>query len=216
MGRRAEGRAVIADYSVWTVELSRDELMIILDGQKNHRINRAKRKLQFLRAQRDHHRGYGRMRNKQINQKPIKVLHHGKSKEIMIQTLAELADMLPADGRKRDFISIRIARRGYTIYRMTPQTTAEIMTARHINKEPDKSEACIAAMAHSVALAIVGSRNVFAGIRIWFLRRRIMRRASLPELFDAYNKTLAMLPIEDISQITAIMLGLAETIAKEP
>ena len=129
----------------------------------------------------------------------------------MIQTLAELADMLPADGRKRDFISIRIAR-----YRMTPQTTAEIMTARHINKEPDKSEACIAAMAHSVALAIVGSRNVFAGIRIWFLRRRIMRRASLPELFDAYNKTLAMLPIEDISQITAIMHGLAETIAKEP
>ena len=185
MGRRTEGRAVIADYSVWTVELSRDELMIILDGQKNHRINRAKRKLQFLRAQRDLHR-------------------------------AELADMLPADGRKRDFISIRIARRGYTIYRMTPQTTAEIMTARHINKEPDKSEACIAAMAHSVALAIVGSRNVFAGIRIWFLRRRIMRRASLPELFDAYNKTLAMLPIEDISQTTAIMLGLAETIAKEP
>ena len=138
------------------------------------------------------------------------------NKEIMIQTLAELADMLPADGRKRDFISIRIARRGYTIYRMTPQTTAEIMTARHINKAPDKSEACIAAMAHSVALAIVGSRNVFAGIRIWFLRRRIMRRASLPELFDAYNKTLAMLPIEDISQITAIMLGLAETIAKAP
>ena len=69
MGRRTEGRAVIADYSVCTVELSRDELMIILDGQKNHRINRAKRKLQFLRAQRDHHRGYGRIRNKQINQK---------------------------------------------------------------------------------------------------------------------------------------------------
>ena len=81
MGRRTEGRAVIADYSVWTVELSRDELMIILDGQKNQRINRAKRKLQFLRAQRDLHRGYGRMRNKQINQKPIKVLHHGKSKQ---------------------------------------------------------------------------------------------------------------------------------------
>lgn len=69
MGRRTEGRAVIADYSVWTVELSRDELMIILDGQKNHRINRAKRKLQFLRAQRDLHRGYGQIRNKQINQK---------------------------------------------------------------------------------------------------------------------------------------------------
>lgn len=34
MGRRTEGRAVIADYSVWTVELSRDELMIILDVRK--------------------------------------------------------------------------------------------------------------------------------------------------------------------------------------
>ena len=125
-------------------------------------------------------------------------------------------DMLPADGRKREFISIRIASKGYTVYKMSPMTATRIMTARDVNKEPDKSEACIAAMAHSVALAIVGSRNVFAGIRIWFLRRRIMRRASLPELFDAYNKTLAMLPIEDISQITAIMLGLAETIAKEP
>ena len=216
MGRRTEGWPTIADYSVWTNELSREELMIIIDGIRNHRINQAKRKLQFLRAQRDLHRGYGRMRNKQIKNQSRYYTMEKVNKEIMIQTLAELADMLPADGRKRDFISIRIARRGYTIYRMTPQTTAEIMTARHINKEPDKSEACIAAMAHSVALAIVGSRNVFAGIRIWFLRRRIMRRASLPELFDAYNKTLAMLPIEDISQITAIMLGLAETIAKEP
>lgn len=81
MGRRTEGRAVIADYSVWTNELSREELMIIIDGIRNHRINQAKRKLQFLRAQRDLHRGYGRMRNKQINQKPIKVLHHGKSKK---------------------------------------------------------------------------------------------------------------------------------------
>ena len=134
----------------------------------------------------------------------------------MIQTLAELANMLPADSRKRDFISIRIARKSYTIYKMTPKTTAEIMTARYINKDSDKSEACLSAMAYSIALAIIGSRNIFAGIRIWFLRRRIMRRASLPELFDAYNKTLAMLPIEDISQITAIMHSLAETMAKEP
>ena len=34
----------------------------------------------------------------------------------MIQTLAELADMLPADGRKRDFISIRIARKVRRVY----------------------------------------------------------------------------------------------------
>lgn len=81
MGRRTEGWPTIADYTVRTNELSREELMIIIDGIRNHRINQAKRKLQFLRAQRDLHRGYGRMRNKQINQKPIKVLHHGKSKQ---------------------------------------------------------------------------------------------------------------------------------------
>ena len=137
-------------------------------------------------------------------------------KEIMIQTIAELANMLPADGKKRDFISIRIASRGYTIYKMSPITAMRIMTARDVNKDPDESKACIATMAHSIALAIAGSRSIFVGIRIWFLRRRIMRRASLPELFDAYNKTLAMLPIEDISQVTAIMHGLAETIAKKP
>lgn len=133
----------------------------------------------------------------------------------MIQTLAELADMLPADGRKRDFISIRIARRGYTIYRMTPQTTAEIMTARHINKEPDKSEACIAAMAHSVALAIVGSRNVFAGVRVWFLRRRFMKRGTFNELFDCYQKILLMIPLEDIASVAAVMEGLSATISKD-
>ena len=48
MGRRAEGRPAIADYTVWTNELSREELMIILEGQRVHRINQAKRKLQSL------------------------------------------------------------------------------------------------------------------------------------------------------------------------
>mgnify|MGYP007037272383 FL=1 len=56
MGRRTEGWPTIADYSVWTNELSREELMIIIDGIRNHRINQAKRKLQFLRAQRDRRR----------------------------------------------------------------------------------------------------------------------------------------------------------------
>lgn len=56
MGRRAEGRPTIADYTVWTNELSREELMIIIHGIRNHRINQAKRKLQFLRAQRDRRR----------------------------------------------------------------------------------------------------------------------------------------------------------------
>lgn len=56
MGRRTEGRPTIADYTVWTNELSREELRIIIHGIRNHRINQAKRKLQFLRAQRDRRR----------------------------------------------------------------------------------------------------------------------------------------------------------------
>lgn len=66
MGRRTEGRPTIADYTVWTVELNRDELMIILDGQKNHRINQAKRELQFLRTQRDRRRGSGKPTTERI------------------------------------------------------------------------------------------------------------------------------------------------------
>jgi hypothetical protein len=52
MGRKAKGRPTAADYTVWTSDLNQAELMIILNGIKNHRINRAKRKLQFLRQQR--------------------------------------------------------------------------------------------------------------------------------------------------------------------
>lgn len=56
MGRHTESRTVLADYTVCTVDLSREELVIILNGQRTHRINRAKRRLQFLRAQRDRRR----------------------------------------------------------------------------------------------------------------------------------------------------------------
>lgn len=49
MSGRTKGRPAIADYTVWTNELGRVELMIILNGIKIHRINRAKRKLQYLR-----------------------------------------------------------------------------------------------------------------------------------------------------------------------
>lgn len=53
MGRRTKGRPTTADYTVWTNELNCDGLMIIINGIKNHRINRAKRKLQSLRERRN-------------------------------------------------------------------------------------------------------------------------------------------------------------------
>lgn len=53
MTRKAKGHPVTADYTVWTVELNREELMIILNGIRNHRIKRAKLTLQNMRAQRD-------------------------------------------------------------------------------------------------------------------------------------------------------------------
>ena len=53
MGRRTEGRPPTADYAVYTHELNRGELMIMLDGIRKHRINAAKRRLQSLRAKRN-------------------------------------------------------------------------------------------------------------------------------------------------------------------
>ena len=55
---------------------------------------------------------------------------------------------------KLEFISIRIASKGYTVYKMSPMTATRIMTARDVNKDPDESKACISAMAHSIALAV--------------------------------------------------------------
>lgn len=53
MGRRTEGRPPTADYAVYTHELSREELMVMLNGIQDHRINAAKRHLQSLRAKRN-------------------------------------------------------------------------------------------------------------------------------------------------------------------
>lgn len=53
MGRRTEGLPVVADYAVWTLDLNREELMIILNGQRRHRINQAKRILQSLREKKN-------------------------------------------------------------------------------------------------------------------------------------------------------------------
>lgn len=49
---------------------------------------------------------------------------------------------MAASGR-RDFISFRIAQKSYTIYKMSPRTTARIMAARHIGKESDGSSTTI-------------------------------------------------------------------------
>ena len=117
---------------------------------------------------------------------------------------------------KLEFISIRIASKGYTVYKMSPMTATRIMTARDVNKDPDESKACISAMAHSIALAVVGSRNIFAGVRVWFLRRRFMRRSTFNELFDCYQKILLMIPLEDIASVAAVMEGLSTTISQRP
>lgn len=116
---------------------------------------------------------------------------------------------------KLEFISIRIASKGYTVYKMSPMTATRIMTVRDVNKDPDESKACISAMAHSIALAVVGSRNIFAGVRVWFLRRRFMRRSTFNELFDCYQKILLMIPLEDIASVAAVMEGLSTTISKD-
>ena len=116
---------------------------------------------------------------------------------------------MAASGRL-DFISFRIAQKSYTIYKMSPRTTARIMAARHIGKGSDGSKACIVAMAHSIALAVAGSKSIFADLKAWFICRRIMKRASFAELFDCYQKTLMMIPLEDISAL------IKEAIAEEP
>lgn len=94
-------------------------------------------------------------------------------------------------------------------------TATRIMKTIDMKKEPDKSIGCIAAMARSVALGIAGSRNIFSMFRYIILRRRFMVEASFDELFDAYNKMLRMIPLEDIAGIGAVMEQLSISIAKD-
>lgn len=75
MGRRTEGLPVVADYAVWTLDLNREELMIILNGQRTHRVNQAKRILQSLRANKD------KSRRPRQDCKPIKNQYNEKQAE---------------------------------------------------------------------------------------------------------------------------------------
>lgn len=75
MGRRTEGLPVVADYAVWTLDLNREELMIMLDGQRRHRINQAKRILQSLRAKKN------KSRRPRRDCKPIKNQYNEKQAE---------------------------------------------------------------------------------------------------------------------------------------
>lgn len=114
-----------------------------------------------------------------------------------------------------NFISLRIARKSYTVFKMSPHTASRIMTAVDVTKEPDSNQACISAMARSIALAIAGSRNIFSSIRMRFLQRRFMKKSSFEEMFDAYHKTLLMIPLEDIAAVAGIMEQLSATVSKD-
>lgn len=70
--RITKGFAAVDDRTVWTLELNRDELMIILNGIKNHRIKGARMKLAALREQRNRRRDPG----KAINVKSKKTSQH--------------------------------------------------------------------------------------------------------------------------------------------
>lgn len=70
-------------------------------------------------------------------------------------------------------------------------------------------------MAQSVALGIFGSKNIFNILKRIVLRRKFLKKASLDELFDAYNKTLKMIPLEDMAGISAVMEQLSQSIAKD-
>lgn len=61
--RITKGFAAVDDRTVWTLELNRDELMIILNGIKNHRIKMARMKLAALREQRNRRRDPGKAIN---------------------------------------------------------------------------------------------------------------------------------------------------------
>lgn len=113
------------------------------------------------------------------------------------------------------YISFRIAKKGYTVFKMSPHTATSIMKVIDVAKKPDNNQRCITAMAHSVALAIVGSRSIVRGLRVWFLRNRFIKMSSFEELFAAYHKVLMMIPLEDIAAVAGIMEQLSTTISKD-
>lgn len=111
------------------------------------------------------------------------------------------------------YISIRIAKKSFTIFSMSPITATRILRLSVANPQDRKKD--IRSMAKCISLAIVGSSSVFSWVKRAFVYRRIMRKATFEELFSAYQCVIKMIPIEDIAVVSSAFQQLSQAISKD-
>lgn len=114
-----------------------------------------------------------------------------------------------------NYTNIRIASQTYTIFTMSPLTTTRIMRIGDITELPDDNTGTLPAMAKSIAWAVVGTRGLFCRIQRWRLYRRIMKKATIEEIFDCYRRVVEMIPYADIATVKSVMEQLSVSISKD-
>lgn len=114
-----------------------------------------------------------------------------------------------------DFVSFRIAGKGFTVFKISPLTAERIiLSTRGIDFDDIKdTTCCVKSMLRGISYAIVGS-PIFSKIRAYFIYRRLKRGASFDEIFDAYQKVISMIPVNDLSEVASVFKQFSTLISK--
>lgn len=115
-----------------------------------------------------------------------------------------------------DFKSFRIAGRGFTVFDISPLTAERIIKSMNVTDVDSIKDCpeCLKQIARGVSFAVVGS-GLFSKTRSYFLYKKIKRKASFNELFEAYKLIIEMIPIDDITMIASVFKHFSSLISKD-
>lgn len=115
-----------------------------------------------------------------------------------------------------NFKNIRIAKKTYTIYEMTPLTAMRVIDSLHgiqLHELKDTSSH-INTMATCISFGVSGS-GLFSLFKAKEIKRRILKEANFNELFDALQSILKMIPSDDITTVASTLSQLYNLTTKD-
>lgn len=105
----------------------------------------------------------------------------------------------------RKYKTLILSGKGYPVYAFTPLITKRIITTlrsvkvSELKDIPDGAQLC----AKAISFAIAGS-GLFSQSRAFFIRRRLLRQATLNELIEGLQVVIEMIPANEYYTISLI------------
>lgn len=105
----------------------------------------------------------------------------------------------------RKYKTLILSGKGYPVYAFTPLTANRVVTTlrsvkvSELKDIPDGAQLC----ARAISFAVVGS-VFFSRLRAFYIRRRLLRQATLDELIEGLLVVIEMIPANEYYTISLI------------